>query len=748
MRGGTLTASRNRSDERAPAGGPSDPYGLLALSIYLAISLFLFGRSLVGHFSDTHIAMGPDPSLFMWFLVWWPHALIHRLNPFFTDLIWSPTGFNLAWTTGVPLPSFLVWPLTAIAGPVAAFNVLCLTGPPTAAWAAFLLCRYACRAWWPSLLGGYIYGFSAYMLGQQSCGHLHMTLVFLVPLAILVVARAIKGELTPRKFVVALTGILVAQFLISIEIVATMTAVGGIVLLLGWLFAPTDTAERIVKTLMPTAIAYALATAILGPYIYCLFALGAPHGPIWPPETYWSDVLNFLVPAPTSELGVIPMFERLSAPFRTDGIAEAGAYMGLPLIILFVAYSRRHGREPMGRLLVDSFVITCVLALGPHLHIHGVALCRFPGAILLLVPPLDKALATRFTMYAFLIMAIIASRWFASSRSRAGIKLALAAAVVLFTLPNLSAHYWTRPARSPEFFTGGLYRQYLAPNEKILLLPFGVRGNSMLWQAEAGMYFRMVGGWTGVIPKEFHYWPIVDAFQRAVYLPDPLAQLNAFMSHNRVDAVVVTDDDPEAKFWDGLLAHSSTAMRSVGGVALYQISPTALKPYDQVTALEMAQRTDSVVFDTLLLAADRWLSDGQSLARLTPFEAERQHLLGALRRTGPTILPGWLTGGNDTVMNSTKNSYCGAWLGQAADGRPGLGLYGTYAVLEPIMRRYQQDAVHIYFPYPHDLLSAGATLPRPDAHSSMLVVFDRDQLAAAAARIRASGSATLASRSK
>src|ERR1700676_4080083 len=111
-----------------------DPYGLLALSIYLALSFLFFGRPLIGHFRDTYIGTGPDPSLAMWFFVWWPHALVRHLNPFLTDVIWAPNGINLAWTTSIPLPSFIAWPLTATIGPIAAFNVLTLASLPLDAW--------------------------------------------------------------------------------------------------------------------------------------------------------------------------------------------------------------------------------------------------------------------------------------------------------------------------------------------------------------------------------------------------------------------------------------------------------------------------------------------------------------------------------------------------------------------------------------------------------------------------------------
>ena len=73
--------------------------------------------------------------------------------------------------------------------------------PALAAWTAFLLCRHLTGSFWPSFAGGYLFGFSSYMLGQE-LGHLHMTAVFLVPLAALVVLRFLEGALgraRPRR---------------------------------------------------------------------------------------------------------------------------------------------------------------------------------------------------------------------------------------------------------------------------------------------------------------------------------------------------------------------------------------------------------------------------------------------------------------------------------------------------------------------------------------------------------------------
>ena len=69
--------------------------------------------------------------------------------------------------------------------------------PALSAFTAYLLCRHLTRSTWASLVGGYLFGFSSYMLGQEQ-GHLHLTSVFLVPLIALATIRYLQGELDGR----------------------------------------------------------------------------------------------------------------------------------------------------------------------------------------------------------------------------------------------------------------------------------------------------------------------------------------------------------------------------------------------------------------------------------------------------------------------------------------------------------------------------------------------------------------------
>lgn len=723
--------------DSANAGQVCDRYGFEAAAIYLAIALLFFGRALAGHFTDAWIGGGNDPSIIMWSMVWWPHALVHGANPFLSDRIWAPAGYNVAWSTAIPLPSLIMSPLTASAGPIAGYNLLALLALPLDGWAAFLLCRYLCGRWWPSLLGGYIYGFSAFMLGQLSAGHVFLTLGFLAPLAGLVVARAIAERMSAARLTVVLAAILTAQFLISTEVFATITFFGAIALFLGWSSAPRDVARRILAAAAAIALAYVAAAVVLSPYLYYMLHDPLAGRPLWSPEVYSSDLSNLVVPTAANALGGIAAITGIAARFCRYSVSEMGAYLGLPLLLVAAVYAGREWRRPLGKTLVDSLVVAVALSLGPRIHMAGKALYDGPGKILVILPILDKALPARLMNYAFLFAAVIVSLWLAKDRRR-GVNLACAVAVVIFTLPNLNANYWVHRDDSPVFFRTSLYRNYLAPNENVLVLPFSIRGNSMLWQAETGMYFRMTGGWTPARPPEFRPWPIIDAFLDQIYVPDPRAQLKAFLARHRTSAVVVVGDDRDAKSWDPLVMPLSARKAEAGGVTVYRIRDSVLAS-SAPSGSTMERAAASALFDALVLAGDKWLATGTRIDRMTPIAVQRAGLMPVSWLVGPTLATGGTLSERNFLIDSSGRYFWGAWLGRMPDGRLGVGLRASYDAVEPILARFGPSAVHVYYPYPRDLLTSQTNVPFHDERMLMVVEFEREKLATAAAQIRSAG---------
>ncbi len=152
----------------------------------------LFGRGVLREGGGSVVgSYGSDQATFAWSLAWWPHAIENGLHPLLTDLVYAPDGWNLAWTSSIPAPSLLAWPLTAVFGPIAAYDVLALAAPALAAWCAYLLCREIGTGTPAALAGGLVFGFTSYE-AAETLNHLNLALVFTLPLAGYLVARYLR----------------------------------------------------------------------------------------------------------------------------------------------------------------------------------------------------------------------------------------------------------------------------------------------------------------------------------------------------------------------------------------------------------------------------------------------------------------------------------------------------------------------------------------------------------------------------
>src|SRR5262249_37522744 len=162
-----------------------------------------------------------DKTILMWSFLWWPHAIAHGHDPFAANVVWAPHGVDLAWVTSSPTLSLALTPVSETVGPVVAYNLAALAAAPLAAWTAFLLARRLTGRFGASLVAGFLFGFSPYLIGQ-SVGHLNLSFVCLVPLAGLLAVRFFQGSLGRRRFTVLLALVLALQFGISTEIFATL----------------------------------------------------------------------------------------------------------------------------------------------------------------------------------------------------------------------------------------------------------------------------------------------------------------------------------------------------------------------------------------------------------------------------------------------------------------------------------------------------------------------------------------------
>jgi len=629
--------------------------------VYLTLSFLFFGRGVAGHFSDRFIGRDADPPQMMWLLAWWPFALSHHFNPFLTDYVWAPVGFNFAWMTSTPLASILATPFIKTIGVVATLNVFTLLGAPTAAMSAFVLCRRISYSTTSSMLGGFVFGFSSYVM-CHTLANLNLILIFPIPLAAYLVVRRFEESISSRRFVVLLALALTSEFLLDMEVLAMATLIAGVAFAAALGFSPRERRRELMRLVPLTAAASAIMAVVVSPYLYYFLFFGTIHQPLWPSERFSTDVLNFVLPTTTNLMGTLGLIANVASRFP-GLLVERGGFIAFPLFAIAIVWARAHWREPFCKALTVTLLVVMFAAVGPYFQIDGHPISPMPWLMLTHVPLLQHALPGRLMLFPPLAFAIIASLWLSDPKNNPQLKMLAAATTVALMLPNPSARFWTSPVDTPAFFTDGSAMKSLSRNDVVLTLPWGSTGNSMLWQVECGMCFRQVSGYTAMERFAVRRWPIVNYFLGSRDLPQPELQLKAFLANNNVTAIVVDDAKPQAADWNALLATLGVAPQKLSGVSLYRVSPNLLADYraPEFSGVEMEQRAICDRFAALVTATDEYLHSDHDPARLSDDELASLEFLPREWKRDPNtfsdmhVLP-WKNGGAIIVELGSRSA--------------------------------------------------------------------------------------------
>ncbi len=457
-----------------------------------------------------------DYSQSVWFLGWVPHALVHGLNPFFSNAILVPTGVNLAQNTEGPLLGLITAPFALASEPVIGANVLMVLAMPVSATAAFVVLR-TWRVWGPAAaLGGLIYGFSPYMVGQ-SLAHVELTFVPLPPIIALTVASILQHRRSPRRLGIELGLLVTAQYLISPEVLTTVAIFTVVAVACVAIRHPAHAPEMARTLSRPVGIALAVVIVLLAYPVWMLIA-GPEHltGPTRPiAKQFHNDLFNFLVPGPLQRvsLGMRSLGTRLT--YGGDPV-EADGYIGVPLLILTGILSWRSRRSSRTQLALVLLLGAALLSLGPHLAVDG-RLTQIPLPFVLLddLPLLKDIVPSRIGMEVGACLAAVVAfglddlrraparhRYDSARRGRSPRRgAAVFAGVTLAALVATQLPRWPQEgpnaARPAVVLPASLRRAVPAGDPVAITYPYDTyySNQPMLWQAEDGFAFRLLGGY-------------------------------------------------------------------------------------------------------------------------------------------------------------------------------------------------------------------------------------------------------------
>jgi len=431
---------------------------VLALAGFLALAVWLLGSTWRSPTTRTLGGALGDPGVFTWFLRWTPFAVGRHISPFYSDWLNHPAGVNLMWNTWVPLPGLLLAPLTHAFGPVLSLNVLLTLAYGLSAWSAYLAIHRYVPNHGAAAAGGLVYGFSPLMIGHAH--HPNLVLVFLLPwLFVLVDEVVVRQRWSPVWLGAVLGLVAAAQLLIGEELLVATGLLAAVLVVVLAVMCPREVPGRAGYA----AAAVAVSLLVFAPLAYLplkaqLTGPARVHSDITPEARGSSDLLAVITPNRWGSL-----------------VVRAGFAMLAVCLLLSLGARLRVGGRPTGVPL-------------PWTAVEGVPLVQN------MVP---SRLAVFTALFAGLLLAAaLDGLWSGGGWALRGLAV-LTALVVLAALAP-PGPFRARPVvATPPFFTGGAVRA-LPRDGVALVVPFPRRGRTnvaMVWQAQAGMWFKMPGGY-------------------------------------------------------------------------------------------------------------------------------------------------------------------------------------------------------------------------------------------------------------
>ena len=364
-----------------PAVGPGNAGGrrlrnhlLLLLAFEVAGIAATWPR--ITYLTGGKLPANRDAVEYVWDFWWVAHQLVHLGNPFYTTYMAAPVGAQLGYDTLLPLPAWLLSPITVLYGPSASYTLLSIITPG-------LLCYVmyrAARLWLNNpgaIAAGAFFGLSS-MLAWQNWYHVNIAVgsIFLP----LTVEAAVRLRRKPgMRPAVGLGLALGASILVNQEstVVAIFLAAA---ILIPWIAGKLIRDRAALRpAVWPLAVGGIIAVAIASPELIAMFAQLRSGGASPEPgllaqnlTQYGSSLPTLFAPSPRlADFGL----GGLASSYRYSEPTEAVATFGIVLTLLAVLGLVAGWRKKSTWWFAALWLACGALALGPTLIVGGS--CRY-----------------------------------------------------------------------------------------------------------------------------------------------------------------------------------------------------------------------------------------------------------------------------------------------------------------------------------------------------------------------------------
>lgn len=518
-------------------------------------------------------------------------------------------GVNGAWNTSLTGIAIVLAPITWVAGPIIAYNVLILAIPVLNSLAtAVLFTRFLRRG--PAFTAAAGVGFSSYTIAQLS-GHPNLAFAIAPPLVAAIALALLAGPQRPNPgesadalsrrtwlLGVGLGAVLGFQFYVSTEVLAG-TFIAFLCLMLGLIVGGRSLLTRAgwLRLGAGGLLGAGIALICALPLLLTMAGPNAPSGAIRPHGVWNTDLLDPIIPASPTLLG----FGESPLPrvMDIDG-AEIGAYVGIPALlaaaVIVLAFARR--AVPV-RVAAVTGILVFVLSLGSPVLLGGSVLVPTgPFALIEAIPVLNNVLPMRLVLHSTIALFAILGwglQWALTARRRPrGIAmLGLLAISAVVVLPGV------QPAREvyvPEFYRSSI-AEVIPAGSVVKTLPRPLAwaephaDEAMVWQSVSDFRYRETGGYfIGSSPESPVTYAAPDdgldeALRPTIFDGAPMPSADdpavvagiASLRDAGVDFVVIAPEAPLATGGPGeleglLTAALGTPVFADEGVIVYRVS--------------------------------------------------------------------------------------------------------------------------------------------------------------------------------
>lgn len=484
--------------------------------LYLALGVALWWHVWTGSPSSDMTCACGDPASFVWFLAWPKYALTHGGSLFFSARVHVPGGINLLNNTSVLALGVTLLPVTWAFGPVATLNVALTLAPVLSALAAYAVMRRALRLGrLAAFTCGLLFGFSPFVIRNEAVAHLQVSFMALLPLIFwCTYALTVTQRGAWWRWGAGLGVLVAVQFFIGSELLTITVMMMG----LGLLAAAVTAAFRGTLTARLSfawrgfAVAVAVALVLLAYPLW--FALRGPqqiHGSLWASPAANGLVRMFL---PTGQSMVqhayLPMIGYLGNAGTLSGYLGIAAFAVLLLAAVLT-------RRPLVLLATGMSLAALWFSLGasnlPLANGGEPPWLPLPWRLLSSLPIVGKITPANFSAVivwfvalgsAILIDHLLGRRAAAGGAGLGAMlthpvtrRVGAAAVTAALVVPWLFA--WPVPLRTMQIATPAWITRTAAhlPGDAVVLFypfPSSYEDQALVWQAEQGMTYRVVGG--------------------------------------------------------------------------------------------------------------------------------------------------------------------------------------------------------------------------------------------------------------